>query len=410
MPEDLLLPDLFRTEYRKIVSVLCKAFGIVHIEAAEDLVNDTFLLAAETWGLKGIPADPVAWLYVVAKNKTKDYLRRNRLFSEKIAKELSSSQAGFEACEIDLSAGNINDSTLRMMFAVCNPVIPPAYQVGLALRVLCGFGIEEIAAAFLTNRETIVKRLQRAKEKLRSVGMPMELPDERAIDSRLDAVLATLYLLFNEGYYSVSRKEGIRKELCVEAMRLNLFLLENEKTNKPSVNALMSLMCFHASRFDARLNEAGEMILYYDQDRSLWNDDLIARGNYYLVKSASGPMVSRYHLEASIAYWHCKKNDGADKWENILQLYNRLLQLEHSPVIALNRVYALSKTRGKEKAIAEAVKLELGDYHFYHTLLGNLYTGIDTQKAIGYYETALSLAKTAGDRRIIARYLEALQP
>ena len=402
MPEKELIPQLFKSEYRKIISVLCKLFGIIHIEIAEDITNDTFLLASETWGLKGIPENPTAWLYTVAKNKTRDYFKRNKLFTEKIGLEFRQSRPGFEEIDIDLSAKNIHDSQLQMMFAVCNPVISTEAQIGLALRILCGFGIDEIAEAFLSNKETINKRLFRAKKKLRAENISIGLPNETEIHQRLENVLTIVYLLFNEGYYSSTTDHVLRKELCIEAMRLNYFLIENERTNKPAVNALMSLMCFHASRFEARTNEAGAHILYEAQDKDLWDADLIEKGAYYLVESAKGHDISKYHLEASIAYWHCTKVEAPDKWENILQLYNRLLQIEYSPVAALNRTYALSRAAGKKDAIREAEKLKLTDSHLYHSLLGDLYNGIDASKAIAHLQIALSLAKSAADKNIIA--------
>jgi RNA polymerase sigma-70 factor (ECF subfamily) len=280
-----LIPQLFKTEYRKIISVLCQLFGIIHIEIAEDIANDTFLLASETWTAKGIPENPTAWLYTVAKNKTKDYYKRHKIFTDKISPELKS-QTATEHIELDLSAKNINDSQLQMMFAICNPLIPIESQIGLALKILCGFGIDEIASAFLTNKETINKRLYRAKEKLRTEKIRFELPTDTEIKDRLEPVLLTIYLLFNEGYYSSSQKKYLQKELCIEAMQLCYFLLENNLTNLPATNALMSLMCFHTSRFEARKNSADETILYDDQDRALWNDELIAKGNQYLIESA----------------------------------------------------------------------------------------------------------------------------
>lgn len=240
MTENELITQLFKTEYRKIISVLCKLFGIAHIEIAEDICNDTFLLAAETWKLKGIPENPTAWLYIVAKNKTKDYLKRHKNFNENIIVDLKKSQQNVEEIEIDLSNKNISDSQLQMIFAVCNPVIPVEAQIGLALRILCGFGIDEIAKAFLSNKEAINKRLFRAKETLRSENIQIEFSDETQITKRLEPVLTVLYLLFNEGYYSKTQSRTLNKELCLEAMRLNYLLLENESTNKPIVNALMS--------------------------------------------------------------------------------------------------------------------------------------------------------------------------
>ena len=401
-----LLPHLFRTEYRKIISVLCKSFGFEHIETAEDIASDTFLTAAETWGLKGLPENPTAWLYHVAKNKAKNHLQRQSLFETKITPALEAGSEKVYEPEIDLSAQNINDSQLQMMFAICHPSIPVEAQIGLSLRILCGFGITEIADAFLSNKETINKRLFRAKEKLRSEKVKIELPDMTATQERMDAVLTTLYLLFNEGYYSTSQNITLRKDLCLEAIRLCNLLVENEQTNKPAANALLSLMCFHASRFEARINKHGGIVLYDDQDVTLWSHELIRQGEYFLNAAARGTHLSKYHLEAAIAYWHTNKEDTPEKWENILQLYNQLLQLEYSPMAALNRTYALSKANGKKEAIVEAEKLRLEDNHFYFTLLGVLYKNVDDGKARMNFEKALALAKTPGDRQTIREKLE----
>lgn len=408
MEEKELLPHLFRSEYRKIVSVLCVAFGIEHIEIAEDIVSDTFLSATELWSLKGLPENPTAWIYTVAKNKTKNYLKRDSLFAQKLSVEIKYSAKKEEEIEIDLSNKSINDSQLAMIFTVCNPCISIESQIALALNLLCGFGIQEIADAFLTNKEVIYKRLKRAKEKLKVEKIKIEQPTPTEIDNRLDAVLITLYLLFSEGYYSISQNTILRKDLCLEAMRLNYLLIENEQTNKPAANALLSLMCFHSSRFDARTNENGETILYEDQDINLWNKELIDRGEYYLNQASQGNKLSKFHLEAGIAYWHTQKEDSNEKWESILQLYNQLLQIEYSPIAALNRTFALAKANGKDKAIVEAEKLNLTDNHFYYSLLGNLYTDIDNTKALHHFETALTLANSNADKITITKNIDQL--
>ncbi|MEO8404871.1 MAG: sigma-70 family RNA polymerase sigma factor [Chitinophagaceae bacterium] len=409
MEQDELIPHLFRTEYRKITAVLCKLFGLEHIEIAEDIASDTFLMASETWSLKGLPEKPLAWLYTVAKNKAKNYLKHNAVFTQKIAKQIKYTSNEAQEIEIDLSVENIKDSQLQMFFAVCHPAIPVEAQVGLALRVLCGFGIDEIATAFLTNKETINKRLHRAKEKLREANVEIAFPGETEINKRLETVLTTIYLLFNEGYYSPAQDITLRKDLCLEAIRLALLLIENEQTNTPPVNALLSLMCFHASRFDARVNQDGETVLYQDQDESLWNDEMISQGEYFLDLASRGDTLSKYHLEAGIAYWHTIKEDTEEKWESILQLYNQLLLIEYSPIAALNRTYALAKANGNEEAIIEAEKLKLTDNHLYHSLLGELYKDINQKKAISHFKNALSLAKSPADKNVISNKIEQLR-
>ena len=403
-----LLPHLFRTEFRKITAVLCKHLGIEHMETAEDIVSDTFLLAVETWSFKGIPEHPTAWLYTVAKNKARNYKVREQIFTEKIADQLKGTHDKFHETEIDLSEKNITDSQLQMLFALCHPAIPTEAQIGLSLRILCGFGIDEIANAFLTNKETINKRLFRAKEKLRLEKVPIEFPSPSEIPKRLETVLTTLYLLFSEGYYSESQEAILREDLCQEAMRLTYLLLEQEQTNLPNVNALFSLMCFHASRFDARKNASGEIVLYEAQDEALWNSELIAKGAYHLHQASQGSTLSKYHIEASIAFWHTNKADTKEKWETILHLYNQLLMMEYSPIAALNRTFALSKAIGKKEAITEALKLDLPNNPFYFTLLGELYWDIDKAKAKENFQKAFLLAGTKTDRQTIQKKIDRL--
>jgi RNA polymerase sigma factor (sigma-70 family) len=408
MEQQELIPHLFRAEYRKIVSVLCKCFGFDEVEIAEDIAGDTFLAASQTWPYKGIPPNPAAWLYNVAKNKAKNHLQRNTIFANKVIPEINQDSPEFYKYDIDLSPQNINDSQLQMMFAICHPSIPVEAQIGLSLRILCGFGIEEIANAFLTNKETINKRLFRAKEKLRDEKIKIEFPGESEIDIRLEPVLTTIYLLFNEGYYSISQNKTLRQELCFEAIRLCTMLVENKNTKRPQVNALLALMYFHSSRFEARIDKDGELILYADQDTSLWNTDLISKGGYFLHCATTGEQISKYHLQATIAYWNTQKEDTSEKWGNILQLYNHLLQIDYSPAAALNRTYALSKIKGKQEAIEAAEKLNLVNNHFYFTLLGELYTGIDNINAKRNFKEAFSLAKTEAEKQTIQKKIDKL--
>jgi RNA polymerase sigma factor (sigma-70 family) len=409
MKEQELLPHLFRAEYQKMISVLTYLFGIEHIEIAEDIVSDTFLAATELWGSKGVPENPTGWLYTVAKNKTKNYFKRNLIFEQNILTKLQLSNTSGAEIELDLSVKNIADSQLAMIFAVCNPAISSDAQVSLALNLLCGFGIQEIADAFLTNKEVVYKRINRAKEKLKEAGIKIEQPSLTQIEDRLENVLKTLYLLFSEGYYSTSQNITLRKDLCEESMRLVYLLVRNDTTNIPEANALLALMCFHSSRFEARLNEVGEAILYQDQNEGLWDKQLIEAGIHFLGQASRGDHLSKYHCEAGIAYWHTRKADSAEKWNNVVRLYDQFLILEHSPIAELNRVFAISKIDGKEKAIRLAERLNLKDNVFYYSLLGNLYTDIDDRQALKNYETALKLATSKPDQLTMNKNIEELK-
>lgn len=398
------LKQLFQREFSKMVAVISKTYGLQHIELAEDIVSETFLLATETWEKNGLPPNPTAWLYLVAKQKMIHHFRRNKIFEEKVAPEWKNKQAT-ESSEFDFSPQHIRDSQLQMLFAVCNPAIASEAQIGLALRILCGFGIDEIAEAFLSNKETINKRLFRAKEKLREEQVKMIVPGEQEISKRLDNVLHIIYLLFNEGYYSKTQNQILQKDLCLEALRLGLMLTEYKPTDVPPTNALIALMCFHASRFVARSGQknAEVFIDYEEQDEQLWDQQLIGQGIYFLDRSAQGPEVSSYHLEAKIAYWHCMKKDTTEKWEAILQLYNQLLQINYSPAVALNRTFALYKANGWEAALAEAKKLKLENNHFYYLLLAELYRHSDLNIAKLNFEKAVHFAKTATEKEYILK-------
>ena len=406
MQDTEILPNLFRTEYSKIVAVLGKLLGFEQIEIAKDITSETFLLAAESWGQKGLPLHPTAWLYTVAKNKTIDYLKRLSVYRSKVTPAWQNQQP--ESFELDLSIENIRDSQLAMMFTICHPAISVESQICLSLHLLCGFGVEEISNALLSNKEAIYKKLTRARQRLQQQKAILEIPSNQEMKQRLDTVLTTLYLLFSEGYYSSSHQINIRKDLCLEAIRLALLLTEKEITNLPEVNALLALMCFHASRFDSRFDHEGEIILYDQQDTDCWNYELIEKGNFYLNIAAKNNQVTRYHLEAAIAYWHTQKDDTIQKWENILHLYNQLLQIHYSPISALNRTYALSKVAGYQAGIHEAEKLQLNDNHFYHSLLGHLYAASNPAKAIIHFNHALSLAKSNAQKNIISRYIQEL--
>lgn len=406
VPQHELIPHLFRQEYAKMTAVLCRHFGLKHIEIAEDIASDTFLKASEHWAINGIPENPTAWLYTVAKNKTKDYFKHISVFEAKIKDKLITERPKQEVA-FEFNEQLISDSQLAMIFAVCNPANHPESQIALALQILCGFSVEEIANAFIAKTETIKKRLQRARNNLRNDDFQIKTLTESEIKSRQEAVLQTLYLLFNEGYFSKSNNQFIRKELCSEAVRLNLILTENPLTNTPQTNALLALMCFQSSRIEARTNEKGEAVLFDEQDKSRWDQSLIEKGNYYLVNATNANEISKYHLEAGIAYWHT--TDHKEKWNNILQLYNPLILIEYSPITALNRTFAFSKVYGNTKAISEAEKLNLKENNQYHELMGYLYAASNIPKAIAHYEQAIKLTKSDTEKRTLKKEIDRLK-
>lgn len=392
-----------------MVAVISRLYGLSNIQLAEDVVSETFLEAAESWGIDGVPEKPEAWLYVVARHKALYYFRRKNIFDRKVSPELALRRQQDQAVtEPDFSLQHIEDSQLQMIFAVCHPAIASEAQIGLALRILCGFGIDEIAEAFLSNKETINKRLYRARKRLRSEGIEMELPAADEIPARLDNVLHVIYLLFNEGYYSQTQNQVLRRDLCLEALRLGLLLTRNEHTDCPQTSALVALMCFHASRFEARQAVQNTVILYDQQDPALWDTALIRQGMDFLERSARGHSVSSYHLEARIACWHCIRDDSNEKWEEILLLYDQLAQVNYSPSVALNRLYALYKVRGPQAALPEAEELNLSDNHFYFVLLGELYRHSNPEKAKSHLERARSLARTRAERQVIQAKIDNL--
>ncbi|HWK59220.1 MAG TPA: DUF6596 domain-containing protein [Parapedobacter sp.] len=397
-----ILPHLFRQEHAKMTAVLCRHFGLKHVEIAEDIASDTFLKASEHWAIYGVPENPIAWLYTVAKNKTKDHFKQLAVFDTKVKPQTEAENIPYEF-EFEFHNQVVSDSQLAMIFAVCNPANSSKGQICLALQILCGFRVEEIANAFLTKAETIKKRLQRARSNLRNDNFQITSLSEKTIVSRLDTVLKTLYLVFNEGYFSKSNDQVVRRGLCAEAIRLGLVLTENPLTNTAKLNALLALMCYQSSRLEARAGDRGETILFDEQDRERWDESLIQRGHYYLTNATTaGTEISTYHLEAGIAYWHTATSD-VDKWPHILQLYNQLILVEYSPIVALNRTFAFAKVYGCQKAIVEAEKLKLTGSSYYHGLLGYLYAEVNTKKAVAHYEQAIRLTQSESERQVLRR-------
>jgi RNA polymerase sigma-70 factor (ECF subfamily) len=342
----------------------------------------------------------------VAKNSVKDLFKRKLVFDNKIVPELKSA-VDYTESEFDFSEENINDSLLRMIFVVCHPILSVDSQVALALRILFGLGIDEISSALLSNKENINKKLFRAKKTLKDNHIELESVSDGEIEPRLNSVLSILYLCFNEGYFSVTAKDKIRKDLCLEAIRLAHLLSKMKFTNVPDVNALLSLFCFQASRFEARVGQSGEQILYHHQNTEGWDQELIDKGIYYLTLSRTKSPLSKYLLEAMIAYWHTQRFvDEELKWNCILQLYNRLLQKQYSPIIALNRTYALAKVKGNREALKEALKIKLENNPLYHSLLSELYIHIDDDKRNEHLKMAIQLTKNESDKTLLKEKLK----
>jgi RNA polymerase sigma factor (sigma-70 family) len=411
-PVQKLTDHLFRNESKKMVSVLTKIFGIENLATAEDVVQDTLLQAMHVWKLKGIPDNPSGWLFRVAKNKAIDVIRKNKHsvqfdFSDKEKILLTSEYTLTAAMENLWKEEFIKDDMLRMMFACCHPAISKQNQITLILKTLCGFSTTEIAKTFLTNEDTVSKRLYRTKEFFRQHKIKLVIPSIDEIKNRTDAVLNTIYLLFNEGYNSTNSEELIRKDVIEEAMMLCKLLTENSHTQLPEVFALMALMCFHSARSDSRLTAEGEIILLPMQNRKKWNITLIEKGNEYMNKAAFGNALTAYHIEAAIAYEHCAAKTFKDtNWKAILGYYEWLCKISPSPINELNKAVAVMEFHGAAKALNELQlindKKKLESYYLYHSLLGEIYSRINNfSSAKQHFETAIQLTQSETERKML---------
>jgi RNA polymerase sigma factor (sigma-70 family) len=397
---DKLVSHLFRNEAGKMAAVLTRLLGFQHYEQADDIVQDTLLKALSVWKIKGIPDNPSAWLHTVAKRKAIDVLREYKLhhgIHTEIADAMKSEWTFVPAVNQFFLENEIEDSQLRMMFACCHPSIPYDSQLALILKTLCGLSISEIANNFLTNEETITKRLYRAREKIREDKIELEAPVALDLVPRLDAVLHAIYLLFNEGYNSSQPDRLIRDELCEEAIRLSVLLTRNQLTDLPATNALLALMCFQASRSEARLDAEGNIILLQQQDRSKWYQPLIDRGRFYLERASEGENFSEYHLEAAIAGIHSKaKTFEATDWTSIYELYDALCYLRPGPITELNRAIALGYAKSPKEGLDALIRVQgLDENAIYHTAVGDFQRSLgDMKNAKSSYERAMTLTQS----------------
>jgi RNA polymerase sigma-70 factor (ECF subfamily) len=374
-----MVEHLFRQEAAKLIATLTGIFGIQNLNLAEDVVQEALVRALQTWPYYGIPENPSAWLMRTAKNLAVDVLRREKVFRQKepeIILSIEQLPSGHGAPQEVQFENEIKDDRLRLMFACCDPLIGAEAQVALALKTLCGFGTVEIAKAFLTTEATIAKRLTRAKQKIREAAIRLEIPVGEELERRLDSVAQTLYLLFNEGYKASTGEKLLKEELCQEAIRLTLFLVAHPAGNKPKIHALLALMLLNAARLPGRIDTQGNILRLEEQDRSRWDPALIARGMFHLAQSAAGYVLSKYHLEAAIAACHCAAPSyQATDWPQILALYDQLVTLDDSAIVALNRAVALANVHGPLAGLKalEPVRQrgELKSYYLLYAVLAD---------------------------------------
>ena len=410
---------LFRRESARIVAALTRLLGPQSLALAEDVAQDAFCRALEVWSLRGVPENPSAWLMLTAKNRAFDILRRQRTartFAPELAAMLQDEWALAATVEDLFAPGAMKDDLLRMMFSCCDPRLPEQTQVALILQVLCGFGASEVANAFMSGRAAMEKRLVRAKKVLATSNALFDVTAPSELANRLDGVQRALYLLFNEGYHGGSSESAVREELCREAMRLTALLAADPRCARPSTFALGALMCLHAARMPSRTTPTRELVPLADQDRALWNQELIADGLKLLELAACGSTLTEFHLEAAIAAYHATApSSAATDWGAIVMLYDCLLRIRPSPVVALSRAVAVGQRDGPGCGLAEIRAIDDGarltDYPFYFAALGEFAAGLgDAAGAAADFRRALAVARNPMERRFLEQRLQGRVP
>ena len=407
----ILLEHLFRRQAGRMVAHLTRLLGPAQLDLAEETVQDAMLRALQTWPYQGVPENPAAWLFRVAHNLAIDALRHRQVAGDKtdaLVAELSRSASG--ATEDPGLEEQLRDDELRMIFMCCHPDIPRDASVALSLKVVGGFSVREIARAFLADDAAIAQRLVRAKRQIRERGLTLEMPRGPGLERRLDAAASVIYFMFNEGYAAHEGDELIRRDLCLEALRLGR-LIAASSLAEPRVHALVALMAFQAARSPARVDQTGDLVLLDDQDRSRWDQRLIALGFRHFDLSMAGSEVSEYHAQAAIAATHARAGAArSTDWPVILRLYDQLMTINGSPVVALNRAVAVAKVRGPEEALAEIAALgddpKLRDYYLLLAVRGHLLLELGRRaEAAGCFRSALACRCSAPERRFLQRKL-----
>src|SRR5206468_3726171 len=404
---------LFRHEAGKMVATLTRIFGIERWNLAEDVVQEALSRALQTWPYRGIPENPSAWIMRASRNLALDVIRREKSFRAKEAEIARSIDLDGSASDSAIfSEHEIADDRLRMMFVCCHSVIPREAQVALALKTLYGFSVAEISHAFLTTEVAIAKRLTRAKQKIQEAQVPFEIPVGDELTRRLDSVLQSLYLLFNEGYKASSGETLVREELCEEAIHLAELLVAHPVGNQPKTHALLGLMLLNAARNPTRLDSEGNLLRLKEQDRTGWNKSMIARGMFHIAQSAAGNELSEYHLQAGIAACHCAAKDyESTNWQQIISLYDKLIEFDQSPVVALNRAVALANIRGP-KAGLQAVRSirglnKLSSYYLLYAVQGEFEMRAgNLQVAAEQFRKSFELADTKSERAFLLKRLQ----
>ena len=400
-----------------MVATLTRTLGSRHLSLAEDAVQDALLTAMQQWPFRGIPDNPEAWLFSVARNRVLDRLRHAKIAVEKapaIARRIDTVERPAAAPLLKDELPAIDDDQLGLLFLTCHPALPSDARVALALKLVGGFSVGEIARAFLLPETTIAQRLVRAKRSLRDEDASFGMPEPADLSPRLDSVVDTLYLMFNEGYAATSGDQLIRDDVAFEAMRLARMLAWHPATTCPRAWALLALMLLHAARFASRVDKAGTPFMLRDQDRSRWDRALIAEGLRALDRSASGDVISAEHFEAGIAACHAAAPSwDATDWPRIVGLYDELLALTHSPVVAVNRAIAISRLDGPLSGLAalEAIdnRAALERYPLLPAIQAELWREAgDLHRAAACYREALGLARSSPEQRWLTSRLSHL--
>ena len=401
---------VYRSDWGRIVATLIRQFG--DFELAEDAVQDAFTAAIHQWPTDGIPESPRAWIIQTAKHKAIDRLRRQTRFEEKLTSYATSGLIE-TITEPNYDTDEIPDDRLRLIFTCCHPALALDAQVALTLRTLGGLETDEIARAFLVPSTTMAQRLVRAKRKIRDAGIPFKVPDTNDMPQRLDGVLTAIYLVFNEGYAPTYGEPLVRADLCSEAIRLGRLLRNLMSPQAPSeVTGLLALMLLHDSRREARLDEAGDLVVLEDQDRTRWNQKYIAEA-LPLVEEALSSEPGQFALEAAISAEHCKATRAEyTNWVQIIRLYNLLEQITGSPIVALNRAVAVAMAEGPQPALVliDSLASDLDEYHLLHAARADLYRrmGSSAEAAISY-KRALELVTNESERKFLERRLSEVE-